>query len=120
MEHSPLLWHLVNTHDSSSDVSHHRQLIGEIFQTISSIMPRIAALTCSNGDDATGMSDTIVIQAVYIAISPFFVEGSDGDAKGTSKKSSTGATTRIIPSTLGTSPMRGLRLEALSLIRSVS
>jgi len=59
------------------------------------------------------MSDSIIIQAVYIAIGPFFVvdSGGDGDRKG--KKED------IIFSTLGKSAMRGLRLDALSLIRSV-
>jgi cohesin loading factor subunit SCC2 len=55
------------------------------------------------------MSDSIIIQAVYIAIGPFFVE--TGDAKG--KKDS------AVLSTLGKSSMRGLKLDALSLIRSV-
>lgn len=60
------------------------------------------------------MSDAIIIQTVYIAIGPFFVveSGTDGDAKG--KKQN------IVLSTLGNSAMRGLRLDALSLIRNVS
>lgn len=60
------------------------------------------------------MSDSIIIQAVYIAIGPFFVveSGGDGDSKG--KKDT------VVLSTLGKSAMRGLRLDALSLIRSVS
>lgn len=63
------------------------------------------------------MTETIIIPAVYIAIGPFFVAegGSDGD----SKAKRDGAPS-IITSTLGSSGMRGLRLEALSLIRSVS
>ena len=66
------------------------------------------------------MSDSIIIQAVYIAIGPFFVADSGGEAdgggagggKGTKKES-------VIIKTLGKSAMRGLRLDALSLIRSV-
>ena len=59
------------------------------------------------------MSDSIIIQVVYIAIGPFFVvdTGSDGDGKG--KKDN------VVIKTLGKSAMRGLRLDALSLIRSV-
>ena len=60
------------------------------------------------------MSDSIIIHAVYIAIGPFFVAdfGGGGDTK--EKKGS------IILNTFGKSAMRGLRLDALSLIRSVS
>jgi hypothetical protein len=59
------------------------------------------------------MSDSIIIHAVYIAIGPFFVadSGSGGDTKG--KKDNT------IFNTFGKSAMRGLRLDALSLIRCV-
>lgn len=60
------------------------------------------------------MSDAIIIQTVYIAIGPFFIveSGADGDTKG--KKQN------VVLSTLGSSAMRGLRLDALSLIRNVS
>jgi len=60
------------------------------------------------------MSDSIIIQAVYIAIGPFFVvePGAKGDCK--AKKDT------VILNTLGKSAMRGLRLDALSLIRNVS
>lgn len=61
------------------------------------------------------MSDSIIIQGVYIAIGPFFVveAGADGEGKGKKDNAS------VIHSTLGSSAMRGLRLDALSLIRSV-
>lgn len=59
------------------------------------------------------MSEGIVIQAVYVAIGPFFVVESGNDSKGKDKKST------AILSTLGSSAMRGLRLDALALIRSV-
>ena len=57
---------------------------------------------------------------MYIAIGPFFVADSGGEVdgggtgggKGTKKES-------VIIKTLGKSAMRGLRLDALSLIRSV-
>lgn len=60
------------------------------------------------------MSDSIIIQAVYIAIGPFFVVdvGGENDVKG--KKEN------VIIKTLGKSAMRGLRLDALALIRTVS
>ena len=59
------------------------------------------------------MSESIIIQAVYIAIGPFFVVDTTTDSKGREKKDS------AVLNTLGPSAMRGLRLEALSLIRSV-
>lgn len=70
--------------------------------------------------ETVAMSDSIIIQAVYIAIGPFFVADSGGEVdgggagggKGTKKES-------VIIKTLGKSAMRGLRLDALSLIRSV-
>lgn len=61
------------------------------------------------------MSDTIVIQAVYIAIGPFFVVETGIDGKG--KKDS--GNSLVLGSLGGKGAMRALRLEALSLIRSV-
>ena len=60
------------------------------------------------------MSDSIIIQAVYIAIGPFFVveAGTDGDSK--VKKDS------VILNTFGKSAMRGLRLDCLGLLRGAS
>jgi len=74
-------------------------------------MPRITNLVCA---ETVVMSDAIIIQTVYIAIGPFFVveSGIDGDAKG--KKQN------VVLSTLGNSAMRGLRLDALSVVRNVS
>ena len=59
------------------------------------------------------MSDSIIIQVVYIAIGPFFVVDAGGDGDGKGKKDN------LVIKTLGKSAMRGLRLDALSLIRSV-
>lgn len=59
------------------------------------------------------MSDSIIIQAVYIAIGPFFVVDAGGDSDAKAKKDN------VVIKTLGKSAMRGLRLDALSLIRSV-
>lgn len=87
-----------------------RRLLTEIFQAVSSILPRINDLICA---DTMAMSESIIIQAVYIAIGPFFVVEAEPEGKG--KKA---AASNVI-ATLGGSAMRGLRLDALSLIRSV-
>lgn len=94
------------------DLTELRTLIGEIFQVITAVLPGINNLVCA---DIMTMSDTIVIQAVYIAIGPFFVIESGGDSDKI-KKTTSG---QLVSSTLGSSGMRGLRLEALSLVRSV-
>lgn len=106
---SPLLRHLHKTSPSPSIQDHRRQL-SEIFQALTSVVPRINNLIYA---EAIVMSDAIVIQTVYIAIGPFFVveSGADNDTKG--KKQS------VVFNTLGSSAMRGLRLDALSLIRNV-
>ena len=88
----------------------HRAQIAEVFQVLTSVLPRINNLVCA---DTVTMSDSIIIQGVYIAIGPFFVtEAGASDNKG--KKES------FVMNTLGQTAMRGLRMEALSLIRSVS
>ncbi|KAH9961425.1 hypothetical protein BGW80DRAFT_1438760 [Lactifluus volemus] len=80
----------------SSDTSSLLQAqIAEVFQVLASVLPRVNNLVCA---DTVAMSDSIIIQGVYIAIGPFFV-------------------TDFV--TLGQTAMRGLRLEALSLIRSI-
>jgi cohesin loading factor subunit SCC2 len=101
---SVLLQH-VSKHEKS-----HRAQIAEVFQVLTSVLPRINNLFCA---DTVTMSDSIIIQGVFIAIGPFFVtEVGTFDGKG--KKES------LVSNTLGQTAMRGLRLEALSLIRSVS
>lgn len=62
------------------------------------------------------MSDTIIISGVYIAIGPFFI-ADGGDSGSAGKKDKEGG---VVGKTLGKSAMRALRLDALSLIRSVS
>ena len=74
-------------------------------------MPRINDLICA---DSMAMSESIIIQAVYIAIGPFFVV--EAEPEGKSKKATSGS---AVISGLGGTAMRGLRLDALSLIRSV-
>lgn len=85
--------------------------MGELFQALSAVIPRINNLINA---ETVAMSDSIIIQAVYIAIGPFFVVDSGGETDAKGKKES------IIIKTLGKSAMRGLRLDALTLIRSVS
>ena len=62
------------------------------------------------------MPESIIIPAVYIAIGPFFVIEATPDGEARVKKD---ITTSVITDALGSSGMRGLRLEALSLVRSV-
>jgi len=103
-DNSVLLQH-VSRHEKS-----HRAQIAEVFQVLTSVFPRINNLVCA---DTVTMSDSIIIPGVYIAIGPFFVtEAGASDSKG--KKES------FVMNTLGQTAMRGLRMEALSLIRSVS
>ncbi|KAI0064180.1 hypothetical protein BV25DRAFT_1934347 [Artomyces pyxidatus] len=104
---SPLLRYISKM--SSHDVKDRRRQLAETFQALSSVLPRINNLVCAG---TLVMSDSIIIQAVYIAIGPFFVVESDG-SEGKGKKEN------VVLSTLGQSAMRGLRLEALSLIRSI-
>ena len=106
---SALLRELIQLSTSPGSIL--RQLLNEIFQAVSSILHRINDLICA---DTMAMSESIIIQAVYIAIGPFFVVEGGNDGKAKDKKSS------AVLNTLGSSAMRGLRLDALSLIRSVS
>lgn len=86
-----------------------RKTIGEAFQAIVSVIPRIDRLV---GRTDLAMSDSITIQSVFIAIGPFFV--AEPIAEG---KNSKGAT--ILSALGGKTALRGLRLCALSLVRSV-
>lgn len=103
----PILRTMVQTHSAETQV--HRGLIAEIFQILSSIVPRINSLIRA---EFISLSDVIIIQAVYIAIGPFFImEPTAPDGKG--KKPN------VVHNTLGNSAIKGLRLDALTLIRSV-
>ncbi|KAF8552743.1 hypothetical protein OG21DRAFT_1477602 [Imleria badia] len=93
------------THSSCGEL---RRLLTELFQALAAALPRINSLFSADG---ISMSDAIIIQAVYIAIGPFFVVESESDSKGKREN--------VVLSTLGNSAMRGLRLDALSIIRSV-
>jgi cohesin loading factor subunit SCC2 len=100
---SALLQHVVRT---GSD----RQVLNETFKSLSALLPRLSNLVNA---EAVAMSDSIIIQAVYIAIGPFFVIDS-GEEGGKKEKEN------AVIHTFGKSAMRGLRLDALSLIRAVS
>ena len=103
----PILRTMAQT--SSIETQVHRGLIADIFQILSSVVPRINSLIRA---EFISLSDVIIIQAVYIAIGPFFImEPTTSEAKG--KKSN------VVHNTLGNSAMKGLRLDALTLIRSV-
>ncbi len=106
----PTLHHLIKSAAASSGkAKNSRRLLGEVFQALSSVLPRVNSLINA---ETVAMSDSIIIQAVYIAIGPFFVvDSGEGDTKG--KKDS------VVLNTFGKSAMRGLRLDALALIRSV-
>ena len=62
------------------------------------------------------MNESIIIPAVYIAIGPFFVIDTFGEADAKSKRDPICATLATV---LGPNAMRGLRLHALALVRSV-
>lgn len=110
---NPLLRSVVK--DNSSPVTGHRKQLNELFQSLTSVLPRINNLVSA---ESLAMSDSIIVSAVYIAIGPFFVVESvegEGGAKGSKKEKE-----NVILKTFGKSAMRGLRLDALALIRSVS
>lgn len=108
--YSPLLLHIAKSNNPSCQF--YRDIIRNTFQALTAVLPRVNALIGSD----VAMSDSIVIQAVYIAIGPFFV--ADPGVESRSKKGDNG--NGMVLSTLGgRGAMRALRLEALSLIRSV-
>lgn len=99
--------------DSGSGANSRRALVGEVFQSLSSVFPRINTLI---GRSGVAMSDKIIIQGVYIAIGPFFVvEFASEGSKAAKEKSAS----LVLNALGGTAALRGLRLSALALIRSV-
>ncbi|KAJ3560203.1 hypothetical protein NP233_g10992 [Leucocoprinus birnbaumii] len=108
---NPLLRFVVK--DNSSTAMEHRKQLGELFQALASVLPRINNLVNA---ETVAMSDAIIISAVYIAIGPFFVvESGEGEGAKGSKKDKD----NVVLKTFGKSAMRGLRLDALALIRSI-
>ncbi|KAG9034044.1 Sister chromatid cohesion protein 2 [Tulasnella sp. JGI-2019a] len=109
-ESSAVLIYVTTEDDAMSTTC--RQIIGEIFQCLSVVIPRITALV-SRTDLA--MSESIIIHAIYIAIGPFFVVEFGGESNRTSKDKNS----LILNALGGAATLRGLRLSALSLIRNI-
>lgn len=114
---SSLLQHIIKHFPSSQssplNTLSHRRYIGEVFQAVAAVIPRLSYLL---GAEVVSMSDSIIIQAVYIATGPFFVVENGAESEGKGKKDSFNS---VISNTIGSSALRGLRLDALSLIRNV-
>lgn len=89
-----------------------RGIIAEIFHALVSVLPRVDRLV---GRPDLAMSDTITIQSVYIAIGPFFVVEPVTEGRGSAKSKDV-----VLSALGGATSLKGLRLSALSLIRSVS
>ncbi|KAG9017932.1 Sister chromatid cohesion protein 2 [Tulasnella sp. 427] len=106
---SVILWHVTTQDDPETRSC--RALVGEIFQSLCAVLPRINALL-SRTDLA--MSDSIVIQAVYISLGPFFNIDFGMDTKNSKEK-----TSFAINALGGNAALRALRLSSLSLIRSI-
>ncbi|KAG8957597.1 Sister chromatid cohesion protein 2 [Tulasnella sp. 419] len=106
---SALLIHIVRDNDHVAQSG--RKVIGEIFQSLCAVFPRI---NTSLGRTDLAMSDSIVIQAVYIAIGPFFVVDLGTENKATKERAAL-----VLEALGGPSALRGLRLSALSLIRTI-
>ena len=100
--------------DRFADISRARDLIKEIFQTVTSVLPRINTLLSA---ESMSMTDGIIIPAVYVSIGPFFVIDTLGEPDAKTKRDPVCAT---LANVLGANAMRGLRLQALALVRSVS
>ncbi|KAJ7211043.1 hypothetical protein B0H12DRAFT_389308 [Mycena haematopus] len=88
----------------------HAHLLSETFQALAGVLPRLSTLVNA---ETVAMSDSIIIQAVYIAIGPFFVVDAGEEGGGRRERES------AVIRTFGKSAMRGLRLDALSLIRAI-
>lgn len=115
-EYSHLLMQLTGRAPAASisvGLSELRILVGEIFQVLIAVFPRLNSLVCS---ERLSMPDSVIIPAIYISLGPFFVVDSGGDGETRGKKDVVALT---ISETLGSSGMRGLRLEALSLVRGI-
>ncbi|KJA21913.1 hypothetical protein HYPSUDRAFT_202609 [Hypholoma sublateritium FD-334 SS-4] len=80
---SPLLVGIVK--NAHSMTSAHRGQLGELLVALSAVIPRINNLVNA---EAVAMSDSIIIQAVYIAIGPFFVVDLSGETDAKGKKES--------------------------------
>ncbi|KAG8691558.1 Sister chromatid cohesion protein 2 [Ceratobasidium sp. 423] len=106
----PLLLHVAQ--GTSGFAIRHRKLLGEIFQTLNALLPRITALANH------GISETMVIQAVFIGIGPFFVVEMTSE-KGSKVDKKNSGRIQVLDVLGGPTSMRGLRLAALGLVRAL-
>ncbi|KAJ3896942.1 hypothetical protein GG344DRAFT_35833 [Lentinula edodes] len=126
-----------STQSTSAKAEASRHLLSEIFAALSATLPRISVLVGGAGtvkDNEIPMSDAVVIKAVYVGIGPFFVSSDEGshtlkqerdrdeDDRGKGKAKIRGKKVlggSLLTATFGKSAMRGLRMDALGLIRSI-
>ncbi|CAE6432892.1 unnamed protein product [Rhizoctonia solani] len=106
----PLLLHIAQ--GTSGFAIQHRKLLGEIFQTLNALLPRITSLANH------GISEAMVIQAVFIGIGPFFVVEVTSE-KGSKVDKKSGGRVQVLDVLGGPTSMRGLRLAALGLVRAL-
>lgn len=90
-------------------------LISQINQTLSLTFQHLRDLI--NCPDVT-MSDDIVIQVVYLAIGPFFITEPQAVGKG-KEKVLKGKAEDAVSDAAGSKSLKGLRLDALGLLRAV-
>ncbi|KZS93606.1 hypothetical protein SISNIDRAFT_485224 [Sistotremastrum niveocremeum HHB9708] len=104
---------------SASEIQSIRGTIDELFTVACSVITRINKLF--GADVSVSMSDSIVIQTVYVAIGPFFVMESQNTASKKSAKSKSGKVAFSTPDEAASrkTSMKGLRLEALVLIWNI-
>ncbi|KAF8315647.1 hypothetical protein DL93DRAFT_2078873 [Clavulina sp. PMI_390] len=128
---SAILQHTV--HSTAPVAIAHRKQIGALFQRLDAALPQLTALMqraspssiqtsslTSHGfqiaQSYISLSEDIIIDMVYVAIGPFFVVETlpAGSGKGAKEK-----TNVVLDSLGGNAALRGLRLKALSLVRTV-
>ncbi|KAG9101090.1 Sister chromatid cohesion protein 2 [Ceratobasidium sp. 370] len=109
----PLLLHVAQS--TSSSAMDHRNLLGEIFRALNAVLPRITTLANH------GISETMVIQAAFIGIGPFFVVevASEKGSKASAADKKNGGRIQVLDALGGSTSMRGLRLTALGLVRAL-
>ncbi|KAG8738993.1 Sister chromatid cohesion protein 2 [Ceratobasidium sp. 414] len=112
--HSPqLLLHVAQS--TSSSAVDHRNLLGEIFRALNAVLPRVTVLANH------GISETMVIQAAFIGIGPFFVVevANEKGSKASAADKKNGGRIQVLDALGGSTSMRGLRLTALGLVRAL-
>lgn len=106
--------------NATSRTKPHLAHLSVLFQTLLLLLSHLQRLVES---PHIGMSDDIIIQIVYIAVGPFFV-GEVGSGVGVGGAKGKATEKKVLESALaavgGESGLRGLRLDALGLVRAVS